>query len=742
MALVVLSACGGGGSAGSGSAGGGLGANVLWEQPQPKSAAALVPRGLATADQQADHGGFGPELPASVSSVRFVFRSQSGSSCCVSIDPTAVPVDPSSGQRSVLLPELTPGAGTLEVAGFPTSTAAAADGVVDTCATQPVEAGAPCAAGVTQTASFSSDLQGVTVVQGGRTDAGDIFVHALPFVVPGSASPAPGAFAESPVAVRFTVADAVSGIAPSSILVGVDGDRSAPLALDACDDAGANPCSDGGRLEVRGFKVEREARAVAAGERQIEIAALNQADPPLSLDVFYAFRVSGVAAPTPTATVRPASRTPTAAATPTSSPTRTPPTRTPPPSRTPSSTPTRELTPTRTPTATPTTSASPSSSILFVAAAPVPISSGPQYLLSGRLDGDDKSDLVVVSPESGEVDVLLGSADSQSRFNPGTVVTFGTRLGAPALGDLDGDGNLDLAVPDEAERGVWILLGRGDGTFETPLLREAGNEPVAAAVAELDGMTHQDVVLADRSADRLLVLLNTGESPPAFDRPRALPVAHLPEAVLAGNFDRDEHADLAALSAGDADTGVLSLLLFQSVENGVPVYSAASTASVGRRAFSPAAGDLNGDAIADFALLSQARTTGNSDLVIVPTGADGMLGEPIVTELPCPFISTGSSCPARDLALADFDKDGKLDIAAALDDPRQASQGDVLSVLAGRGDGGFSLETSMRIPQTTRGIAVGDFNGDGLIDVAVGGARDSVVQALINVTQVGAGSRE
>jgi hypothetical protein len=336
------------------------------------------------------------------------------------------------------------------------------------------------------------------------------------------------------------------------------------------------------------------------------------------------------------------------------------------------------------------------------------------------------------------VDVLLGSADSQSRFNPGTVVTFGTRLGAPALGDLNGDGNLDLVVPDEAERGVWILLGLGDGTFQMQVLREAGEGPVAAAVAELDGVSHQDVVLADRPEDRLLVLLNTGENPPAFDRPRAVPVANLPEQVLTGDFNADQHADLAALSAGDADSAVLSLLLFESIGDGVPVYSAPSTASVGRRAFSPAPGDVTGDGIPDFVLLRQARTTGNSDLVVVPTGAGGTLGEPIVTEMVCPFTGN-SSCPAQGLALADFNGDGNLDIAAALDDPRQASQADVLSVLAGRGNATFAPETSVRIPQTTRGIAVGDFNGDGLIDVVVGGARDSVVQALINVTIVGAG---
>jgi len=48
--------------------------------------------------------------------------------------------------------------------------------------------------------------------------------------------------------------------------------------------------------------------------------------------------------------------------------------------------------------------------------------------------------------------------------------------------------------------------------------------------------------------------------------------------------------------------------------------------------------------------------------------------------------------------------------------------------------------TSAAVPRASRAIAVGDFNGDGLLDIAAVGRRDSIVQALINVTSIGDGS--
>lgn len=341
---LALTGCGGGSSGGSGQPGGsGLGFRALWQQPS----AAVSPLSAGSSRAQTE-GGFGTELPASVTTVRFVFQSANGSACCVAVDPTTVPIDPSSGQRQLVLTSLPPGPGTLNIAGFPTTFAPAPAGVGTMCTTRP--AGQSCSLDRIQSPSFLSGLHPVQIISDQQNDAGDILVPSVPFLVPGELDPAIGGNGTNPLVARFVVADASTGVAASSIAAlvtqGATVDDGAPLVLSACNDATASPCSSGGALEVKGYRVETRSLPLAEGSAELRVTAQNLASPPAALDFAYGF----TAAPPPTATP---TDTPTSTATPTATPTRTP-TRTPTdtPTYTPTATPTE--TPTHTPTATPT----------------------------------------------------------------------------------------------------------------------------------------------------------------------------------------------------------------------------------------------------------------------------------------------------------------------------------------------------------------------------------------------------
>jgi YVTN family beta-propeller protein len=310
--LLAVAGCGGGGGSSDLGGGGGLSFRALWQQPTQGSSA------LAVAEQGArpSSGGFGPELPASVTTVRFVFVPETGDACCVAVDPSTVPIDPVSGQRLLVLTSLPVGAATVTVAGFPTEFAPAPPGVVQTCATRPDAAALACDPDRLQTPSFLSDPQPVEILQQQRTDAGDILVPSRPFLLAGSLHPAPGQSAPNPLAASFVIADAAAGIDAASIAaaVSVGGQpvADAPLMLHACDDSTAPPCSDGGGLNVSGYAVERAPQLLEAGAAQMSITARNGADTPRSVDFSYPFTMS--APPTATSTV---TSTPTATATPT-----------------------------------------------------------------------------------------------------------------------------------------------------------------------------------------------------------------------------------------------------------------------------------------------------------------------------------------------------------------------------------------------------------------------------------------
>jgi hypothetical protein len=223
FASLWTAGCGGGGGSGGGSAtGGGLSVNALWEQPDGGNGS-----GAQSAAQQAG-GGFGPDLPASVVTVRFLFRSSGGTNCCLAVDPDAVPTDPETGQRLLTLASLPAGPGTLTITGFPTDFAPN-DGVLDRCETNPAGVGAFCDAGQTQSPSFASDPKAVNIVAGAQNDAGDIEIPAVPFVLPGSLSPAPGTDASNPIEARAIVVDAVTGIEESSVALQVQR-NGAPVA--------------------------------------------------------------------------------------------------------------------------------------------------------------------------------------------------------------------------------------------------------------------------------------------------------------------------------------------------------------------------------------------------------------------------------------------------------------------------------------------------------------------------------
>ena len=122
---------------------------------------------------------------------------------------------------------------------------------------------------------------------------------------------------------------------------------------------------------------------------------------------------------------------------------------------------------------------------------------------------------------------------------------------------MNGDGKLDLAVPNFLSRNVTILLGNGDGTFTeamgSPI--QVGNEPVNMAVGDFNADGKVDLVVQGQSsADSIVILLGNGDGtftrPPSVTVPQAGPVA-------AGDFNGDGRLDLAVVDSYDKQLFIL-----------------------------------------------------------------------------------------------------------------------------------------------------------------------------------------
>jgi hypothetical protein len=274
VTLLTLAACGGG--TGSQPPNGSLSMRALWEQSATHSQ-----RGTA----RAAHGGFGPTIPASVRTVVIKFQSAAEPlPRCVAVDPTTTPIDPTTGQRLVVLRQLPGGPGTVTISGFATDVATATE---------------ICQGLRFNTPSFSSNSQPVEIVPGTRTDAGDIDVFALPFPLENTLHPPPDSSTATPVTIDFTLAAAtvegVGGIDPQSITIdftqgGGSVESNVEPTLTTCDDVAGPPCSPNGTLGVAGFVVQSMPLALDPGAATIYIHAdIIGGDRPL--DFTYTFTV-------------------------------------------------------------------------------------------------------------------------------------------------------------------------------------------------------------------------------------------------------------------------------------------------------------------------------------------------------------------------------------------------------------------------------------------------------------------
>lgn len=247
-------------------------------------------------------------------------------------------------------------------------------------------------------------------------------------------------------------------------------------------------------------------------------------------------------------------------------------------------------------------------------------------------------------------------------FTPGTQFpTGGTTPTGVAVGDLSGDGIPDLVVCNRGNSTVAVLLGKGDGTFGAPTTYDLSQtEPWL-----------QDVVVADFNNDGKLDVV----------------VASVLQSGVGGH---------AIVFLGNGDGTLRPPTSF--VGDSSPIQMLAA--------------DLNGDKKMDLVI------GGNGSPVVLYGNGDGTFQAPVY--LPCP----GGGPPCWGVAVADFNGDGRLDVAAVTAGWGPNGDGVSMGVDLQNPDGSFALGFTYSFPsgefQRGYGIAAGDLNGDGKADVVIG----------------------
>jgi hypothetical protein len=369
----------------------------------------------------------------------------------------------------------------------------------------------------------------------------------------------------------------------------------------------------------------------------------------------------------------------------------------------------------------------------------------PGSLAVGDFHGDGHLDLVTAD-YSGAFAVLRGNGDGTFQ-PPNMFVADNVYAFDLAVGDFNGDGRLDLAVSDGSSA-VAALLGNGDGTFQTPQRFMTTESSISLVAGDFNGDGRPDLAAVNWIENTVSVLLGNGDG--TFQSQEQFPTGAYPGVLITGDFNGDGRLDLAAGVA----PGAVQVLL----GNGDGTFQPGATTLVPGGLSFFVAGDFNGDGKLDLAVgngdgvqveLGNGDGTfrpgqlvpgvspyymvtgdfngdGKLDLAVDSDGSSVwlLLGNGDGTFQPPKEIATvtnygnGGLAGTSLLVAADFNGDGKLDLAALDWDGQGGSPGGV-SILLGSGDGTFQAPRKYAAGTDATNIVAGDFNGDGKVDLAV-----------------------
>jgi len=371
--------------------------------------------------------------------------------------------------------------------------------------------------------------------------------------------------------------------------------------------------------------------------------------------------------------------------------------------------------------------------------------------VSVDFNGDGKLDLAVANAGASTVSVFLGNG--AGAFGTPTVVTIpgGCFNDSLKAGDFNNDGKMDLLVVCGLQTNVWFLPGLGTGQFGTPVLTILPQQTIEIWIQE---NIFQNVAVADFNGDGVLDLvleagpienatpsqgveldLMLGNGDGTFGKPSPILQGYYGGWVLTADFNGDGKADLAV----EVDTSTTyALTIYRG--NGDGTFQAASSipttgaAAVG----SVAVADVNRDGIPDL-IVAGGNGTSSGTSLIVSTALQVFLGNGDGT-FKSGFGASESGVTTPGVILADFHGTGIMDLVEehVLPDRKELAMTDLsMTLRVGNGDGTFQNPVQLVLPSGLSpwwfAMTVGDWNGDGLADLAFTASPSSAALSGANI---------
>jgi len=348
------------------------------------------------------------------------------------------------------------------------------------------------------------------------------------------------------------------------------------------------------------------------------------------------------------------------------------------------------------------------------------VGGSPNSIETADFNRDGSPDLAIANEEDSSITILLGNGHGQFSPGPGSPFSSNRHPNDIAIADFNNDSNPDLAIANTEISELTLLLGNGKGGFtqapNSPYKVYAKPHTHGIAVADFNGDGRLDMATDDWGEDKVSIIF--GDTDLQFDHQTFYAVGKRPyQRLRTSDLNQDGKPDLVTTNLEGNNSTVL---LGQG--NGTFLEAPGSPFPCGDAPFAVAIGDINGDGYADLVITDAPTITAESKghdglYILLGDGAghfQSMQGSPFFT---------GRS-PSR-LAIGDLNGDGINDIAVTNYNNRTVT----IFLMSKTG---VAATMTIQAGNHPDGICIHDLNKDGKNDLAVTNQTDGTLMILLN----------